>query len=146
MTDEEKSKILAEMVGWQHKELSDHPDATHGWVDENGLIIWTNDGYWSTYHFDLYDTENMALAWRVLNWAMHEELMGRMVVGGKNIPLTDWYIEQDLECRPPADAQRAWLDKILELTDSIEMEKQDKYNEAYMFMWKASGSGNAKRD
>jgi hypothetical protein len=48
----------------------------------------------------------MALAWRVLNWA-HETALCRDYADGVGKILHFW--------SSPAGAQRAWLDKILEL-------------------------------
>jgi hypothetical protein len=48
----------------------------------------------------------MPLAWRVLNWA-HETALCRDYADGVGKILHFW--------SPSADAQRAWLDKILEL-------------------------------
>ena len=61
---------------------------------------------------DIYDPANMGLAWRVLNWA-YARYADEEFPGFINLIRTDllWYLYE----LPPADAQRAWLDKILEL-------------------------------
>jgi len=61
---------------------------------------------------NLYDPANMALAWRVLNWANEWMANG----GARDFPD---FCDDILRCldaaSPPAAAQRAWLDKILSL-------------------------------
>ena len=58
---------------------------------------------------DLYDPANMALAWRVLNWAAAHGITTQINVVYQ-YKKGDWARMIDL---PPADAQRAWLDYIL---------------------------------
>ena len=86
MSDREKSVILARLCGWAIREGSDR---------------------------SLYDPANMALAWRVLNWA------------GEVFELTIFWSVSDLFESPPAVAQRAWLDKILELATGAGMVEND---------------------
>jgi hypothetical protein len=71
---------------------------------------------------NLYDPENMALAWRVLNWAAKKFHYGDSYSAGYRID--DWIMDEpivkgdgayNIWDLPPAEAQRAWLDKILEL-------------------------------
>lgn len=67
----------------------------------------------------LYDPDHMALAWRVLNWAD-----GEMKLWDMFFPW--WDEEFEATALSPADAQRAWLDKILELAIEaglVEMER-----------------------
>ena len=54
---------------------------------------------------NLYDPANMALAWRVLNWAFES-----LPVQGEFFYAVSTWVQQ-----PPAIAQRQWLDKILTL-------------------------------
>ena len=82
MNDQEKSVLLAKAMGW----TIEAPE-----------------------YFDLYRPKDMALAWRVLNWAavtMPQESYYLVPLQG---------IVLDTEKLPPPDAQRLWLDKILKL-------------------------------
>ena len=70
---------------------------------------------------DLYDPANMALAWRVLNWAI------------ENLPKFMRTIEENFLCIgvlpyfgiTPETAQRAWLDRILSLAIEAGMVADD---------------------
>jgi len=73
----------------------------------------------------LYDPANMALAWRVLNWAVKtvDQKKEQAMNGGGMDSWMYWH-EGHFELRgimlsgqelPPAEAQHAWLDKILQL-------------------------------
>ena len=114
MSDQEKSMLLARAMGWK---LEMRPDLQ----DELPLMIF-DDNIGISYADSLYRPANMALAWRVLNWAMNQP----------DPPTSDqrlwswlahWWTHGDSEYDPdgwllleqsPADAQRFWLDKILE--------------------------------
>jgi hypothetical protein len=61
---------------------------------------------------NLYDPANMPLAWRVLNWAYD---LPQIEDQGRHDHFIKWWREANLNTKPPADAQRLWLDKILEL-------------------------------
>lgn len=133
MTPEEKSVVLARLCGW--KPLGKEKAFTGGGVlaiiyDDKDEWIGTIDLDEST--FDLYDEKNMALAWRVLNWAMSlsDVRLTRPVTGLQtesievefDLHLAEWFTEmsptgdgRSLTDLPPAEAQAAWLDKILEL-------------------------------
>lgn len=105
MTDQEKSVMLAKAMGWdislsynqQCRYITSNGSTELGDV---GILPYRNEG-------DLYDPANMALAWRVLNWAITSELGSWAFLA--------WWI--DLGRLSPADAQRLWLDKILELLE-----------------------------
>lgn len=64
--------------------------------------------------FNLYDPANMALAWRVLNWAgMTQFFEDFSKWANARMDLTQIVVNgQDL---PPDRAQKSWLDKILAL-------------------------------
>ena len=76
---------------------------------------------------NLYDPANMALAWRVLNWASEqmpkETSPPGMVVHTWAGRLHSFWGESHwvgksklfIHSMPPADAQRLWLDKVLTL-------------------------------
>ena len=110
----EASVMLARLRGWRMEETQ--------WGD--GFVLTdgqeeTIDGelYTDGQMVNLYDPANMALAWRVLNWAFNN-LPGDT---GQSQNFFDFlnareYWEQEfLWSMPPAAAQRAWLDKILQL-------------------------------
>ena len=60
---------------------------------------------------DLYNPANMALAWRVLNWAKEQKDKGVL-----DTPITYWWGDFEAWMKiSPADAQRLWLDQILTL-------------------------------
>lgn len=128
LTDEQKSVALARLCDWFVEKLDNTTDF-QVWVlvDKNLMIARLGQP-----HF-LYDPAHMALAWRVLNWAynglsLHTwgarsefdyalarqklakifELYPRSITG---FGLT-YHVVYEM---PPADAQRLWLDTILEL-------------------------------
>ncbi len=123
----EASVMLARMCGWVYQ----HDGITGSWYTGNDVLAdttllydeWqrTRQGY-DVIDLNLYAPANMALAWRVLNWAMNTNPdMGVSL-------LLDVYRLDSFECGfvdlprlKPADAQRAWLDKILTLADSAGM-------------------------
>lgn len=113
MSQEEKSVALAKLCGWEY---SDDMRYLSG-VYEYG-VIWfdrTDDSP------NLYDPANMALAWRVLNWASYnlnkitddfsEGVLFDFMISGV---VTNGYYDA-VWTAPPDEAQSAWLDKILEL-------------------------------
>jgi hypothetical protein len=104
MSDREKSIALARLA-W-----------SEGWhTDRDGRIIeylfYGDDASWalwsSSFGTTLYDPSNMELAWRVLNWASTDDEIRRAFVG--------FWDNADLWQVDPAEAQRAWLDTVLEL-------------------------------
>jgi hypothetical protein len=94
LNDAQKSVILARLCLWQVVNAK------------------TKSGTWDSIIPDLYNPANMALAWRVLNWAM-TEATGAVTHGMAQMahPVS-W---PGLMMAPPDIAQRAWLDKVLEL-------------------------------
>ena len=109
-SDKENSIVLANLCGWEYR----FDGITGEWWqgDEKLYDEWTlgKDGYGVVTPLDLYDPANMALAWRVLNHFRQLPVIGAS--------LDDWWMNDDgvyLTVMIPADAQRAWLDKVLEL-------------------------------
>ena len=105
MSDREKSVMLAKAMGWAVGKFSGHTPLFGLPSDYGvGVIDWYDD---------FYDPANMALAWRVHLWA----------IGGNDIwqeynhfckeNLTHNSMIAPFWCFP--DAQRLWLDKVLEL-------------------------------
>ena len=111
MDDQEKSVMLAKAIGW-YVTVYDKRCAISSLGERLGVY---------DYPLNLYDPANMALAWRVLNWASELDTE----IDDYSYPYViseaaDCLFERELEdvkmwCLPPADAQRLWLDKILEL-------------------------------
>jgi len=105
LSDQEKSVMLGKAMGWETFKGA-----------HTKRIFAKIDGV--QHDCELYDPANMALAWRVLNWAWnHGYDMGDGIAMW-------WYAKADqnstvedtlLIDATPADAQRAWLDKILTL-------------------------------
>ena len=112
LTDQEKSVALARVMAWKiHPVIGQH--IIHRFI-HNVIVGDEIIGNMLGDVLDLYDPANMALAWRVLNWAIETDL--RIVEYDKSAPIA-WEIYKGAQVftLPPADAQRAWLDKILEL-------------------------------
>lgn len=99
LTDQEKSVMLARLCGWVVS------IAMPGTKYESASI-YTHYGERCS---NLYDTKNMALAWRALNWAASQGITTQIHVIYQ-YKKGDWARMIDLA---PADAQRAWLDYIL---------------------------------
>ena len=114
MNKQEKSVLLAEMMGWNVSgKIIDQFDKWFVIVQEQGDDWELSENV--EHPFNLYDPANMALAWRVLNWAWGIPDDDPALV---NLELHDWHeqiawtVTYDSS---PADAQRLWLDRILEL-------------------------------
>lgn len=109
MSDQEKSIMLARLCGW---DVEYSPD--------NVIIRSTTEVFRVTLMSPnyLYNTKWMFLAWRVLNWA-HAQTTGYF----EDHPLLLMLHNVD-ETLPPAEAQRLWLDKILELAIEAGMVKE----------------------
>ena len=86
LSDEQKTAILSELANMT-------PDV----MNSDVLCV------------ELPDPANMALSWRVLNWAAAHGITTQINVVYQ-YKKGDWARMIDL---PPADAQRAWLDYIL---------------------------------
>ena len=60
---------------------------------------------------NLYYPANMALAWRVLNWAMTDTHLGDVMAMWWDLRPSG----SNMLDKTPADAQRLWLDEILSM-------------------------------
>ena len=110
-SDEEKSVKLAKLCGWLKSD-----DSFHSYFPPNGTDMSVNHrkGYKPEYIFsvgnnkhNLYNPENMEVAWCVLNWA-----------ASNGIQPIDKALDHEIHSfweLPPDEAQRLWLDKIIEL-------------------------------
>ena len=118
------SVLLAQLVGWITTDEvfhHYHPPSGGGTSvnHRRGQVIGNIFGLVPT----LYNPANMALAWRVLNWAF-SNLPGKT---GQSQEFWDFLHAQEywdqhyLWGTPPAEAQRAWLDKILTLAIQAKM-------------------------
>jgi len=107
MNDQEKSVMLAKAMGWKVTALP---------VGHDDLFIIVPNEYDRNIR-SFYSPANMALAWRVLNWAETQKHYYPAPYSGLMVDVlyrSFWTDETFFEL-PPADAQRLWLDKILEL-------------------------------
>ena len=94
MSDQEKSVLLVKAMGWF---FGMHRDGLKVSPENNGII---QDG-------NLYDPANMALAWRVHLWALDN--LGAV----EDWKYVSWW--ENMAIFAEDDAQRLWLDTILEL-------------------------------
>lgn len=137
MNAQEKSVMLVKLCNFDDLRVRHVPAV----VSTSNLELWQeqdNEAYdvvvykRNRYGIDIYDPANMALAWRVLNWALEQakptsdevwalplgdELFGWLSAFSPN---DDGLSVFEL---PPAEAQAAWLDKILELAIKAGMVK-----------------------
>ena len=109
LSDEQKSVMLARLCGWKYKKRG---ILGNSWWAEDDLIYDECYDQSEARLLDLYDTKNMSLAWRVLNWAMDSNLSARE----KADIMALFYVDKPFALEmSPAEAQCAWLDKILSL-------------------------------
>ena len=97
MTDQEKSVMLARAMGWEVL------PAGHIFPPEGPGHVAIHP------ESSLYHVNEMALAWRVLNWVDEMEDKGLITT------FNDWWHKYHWYAEPPEVAQREWLDKILSL-------------------------------
>ena len=134
MTDHEKSVKLARLCGWEmdYRPNPNGPGLAR-LLDTGGNVLRQVEfGYPAAYPStpNLYDPANMALAWRVLNWALQQNQptrgdlddLWKMPFGDELFAYVAAISPRDdglsIFELPPAEAQRAWLDKILELAEA----------------------------
>lgn len=122
LSDEQKSVMLAKAMGWREAPTGRgfRPEIE----DADGRQVYPLNEAWDSIWPDLYLPEHMSLAWRVLNWATSNDsqiyfrLVDWLYDSAESIPDgyktggANWF---RLFMRQPDEAQRAWLDKILEL-------------------------------
>ena len=139
MSAQEKSVMLAKAMGWsiEHHDsedsqtgkiyyiswISDSNGTPIKWSYDDGTIEWSIPAFkpfWKEFRFNFYNPADMALAWRVLNWAWNQDHKANNTVFENEVHhgcvvwswVLDLILDGDL---PPVDAQRTWLDKILSL-------------------------------
>lgn len=121
MSDNEKSVMLAKLCGWEMRQHSVYKSEYSLYMHGYG-----SHGYYMTDDVpNLYDPANMAVAWRVLNWANRQTKRESTSKGGRMVEwdvswatyIDDWLSPYGYEWydMPPEEAQRALLDKILSL-------------------------------
>ena len=113
-----KSVMLAKAMGWRSVGEDLGPDQGEFLKDPDGSLLR------SVAAFEYYDPANMALAWRVLNWAFDgfaDDGLEVMSAWNRGMIKTLFYLgvggsgTSTALRLPPAEAQAAWLDKILTL-------------------------------
>ena len=132
LNDQTKSDLLMSCMEWISGEVGD--DAIGGMAyatksDGAGPMLWSapfvvDSPLADCPRLDLYEVDekgdpfHMALAWRVLNWASEDKSPHPEEDDPIRWKLHEWLTFNVgwLDIQPPADAQRLWLDKILELT------------------------------
>lgn len=113
LIDSEKSVMIAKLCGWAIvKEETESWGPEYLIKDTNGNVfdgsVFNQESQKWTFP-DLYHIKNFALAWRVLNWVWESPIWHSYAI---------WKIERmgrSFETMSPDQAQRRWLDKILEL-------------------------------
>ena len=125
MNDQEKSVPLAKAMGL---ELVPHPVYGDKHLFFRVPEEWDHD--WELAD-DFYHPSVMALAWRVLNWAFNgvaSDGLEVMSAWNRGVIQSMFYIGVPFSGDPtllelsPADAQRLWLDKVLELAGLVEVD------------------------
>lgn len=122
-TEKNKSAMLLWLIGWMTTELTRTPAGEtkmiflripgkrEHWLPwKPGEFSWMEQA--SELAINLYRPENMALAWRVLNWIMNYP----MVDDDSYQFVTKFQFSVnigDMMRLPPAKAMAAWLDRIL---------------------------------
>ena len=113
LSDEQKTVMLARAMGWKKAEPSPTVmELFYGKIAQHmPAEVWqTSDGSWIPFGLpNFYDESQMALAWRVLNWAGANGITTQ-INAVYQYKEGDWVCIIDLS---PADAQRTWLDYIL---------------------------------
>lgn len=105
LSDQEKSVMLARLMGKAVDCNCGKPDCKFGRESQQR----TGRDWFLPDVPNLYDPVNMSLAWLGLNWA------DTNLKGYDALDLYFWWDKGSLLSLPPEKAQRAWLDKILEL-------------------------------
>ena len=135
MSDEQKSVMLAKLCQWIRPAGDDFMYGT--WLIETEHPGWRRN-YWRKEPvilpgFNLYNESYMALAWRVLNWAIKTKpgkvMSGNFYIHPIGADVYDFVSGfniangKDIFSFDAHEAQRLWLDKILELAIAAGMIK-----------------------
>ncbi len=124
MTEHEKSVMLARLCGWRIISQQQASGVYHQKiVDSNGndlgmkllgASVHPRHVELNERKFNLYDPANMALAWRVLNWAISIEFGAGAELHQGIKDMVNWLMPAWATKSPPV-AQASWLDEILKL-------------------------------
>lgn len=97
MSDEDKSKQLAKMIGYQP------------WFMQPPFTFSSKNPFWLSHVVNFYDTGNFSLVWfGVLKWVSRGADQWRS-------DFYDWFKASTIDLMGEEYAQRYWLDKILVL-------------------------------
>ena len=111
MADQEKSVMLARSMGWTLRLPSMYSSTPPYLSDVTGQLIGEHCDY-----PDLYDTTSMALAWRVHLWIKEQDYGTDGFIAEQ---YDMWW--EDSQVWREDNAQRLWLDKIVELCVEAEL-------------------------
>jgi hypothetical protein len=111
MSDQEKSVMLARVCGWFVEDMGDYQNVFERGGRMSPKIMSINPLH------NLYTPDNMQASWRVLNWAatQYDNEFGEQLINWFYSLNSEMGDEIDWIVMRPAEAQRTWLDKILEL-------------------------------
>lgn len=114
MDDREKSIKILKAMGWHPVKMpKNHSEGWYRLADEAGnwdattLASSNPDNVWTDAP-NLYSPQNMAMAWKVLNW------VDRQPIGDD---FENYWHRYELWAETPEAAQRDWLDRIIKLLD-----------------------------
>lgn len=111
MSEREKTVILLRLIGCEV--VANQNEAVYARMADGKLATKLVHPYY------LYGSDNMALAWMVLNWVENQPdpILISMFSG--------WWEDVELWQLEPIEAQRMILDKVLEFADRCGMVKDD---------------------
>ena len=116
LSTEQKDIMLANLLGLTWDYSQNLSSASNIWIHDAAAGISISS---------FYDPSCMQYAWRVLNWANERELSDIPATWGDYILDNTCPEALELFSMPPAEAQAAWLDKILELATEAGMVDDD---------------------
>lgn len=115
MSDQEKSNVLGKLCGWSVVEFMQYYDYRLLDTSDNEIASlpdwYQTDGDMP----NLYASENMALAWKCIEWVTAPPKTLQMAEAALNTKFGYWWQGNAMWAETATDAQRTWLDKILEL-------------------------------
>lgn len=130
MSDEQKSVMLAKLCGWSFFEHMQYYYYLLVDAYDNELAYLPD--YYNEFENDgngrpnLYDPANMSLAWKCIEWVTAPPKTLKMSEAALNTKFGYWWQGNAMWAETAADAQRAWLDKILSLAVEAGMVEEAK--------------------
>lgn len=121
LSDQEKSVALAKAMGQKPEKIL-YKD-----YDDTSVTGAYWDGMSYRAHPNLYDPANMAMAWRCHLWAIDVDGPWAFAVAAGDFSYEDWLYRFGIWSQ--TDAQRLWLDKILELAIEAGLIEEEQHNE-----------------